>query len=75
MSTLDRLIEIYIYYSNRLSICAVSKYGLKLKMREATELFDGEKQLEYEISINKLEEEEKNIYLYLNLFHLKRIKG
>ena len=72
MSTLDRLIEIYIYYSNRLSICAVSKYGLKLKIRDATELFDGEKQLEYENSINKLEKEEKKYLSILEFISFKK---
>ena len=72
MSTIDRLIEIYIYYSNRLPICGVSKHSLKLKMQEAIELFDGEKQLEYEDLINKLEEEEKKYLSKLEFILFKK---
>ena len=47
MTLFNRMVEIYVYYANGLSICKNVENIIRQKIQEAKELFDGEKEQEY----------------------------
>lgn len=47
MTLFNRMVEIYVYYANGLSICKNVGNVIQQKIKEAKELFDGEKEQEY----------------------------
>lgn len=72
MTTVDRLIELYIYYSNKLSLCSTARKTYELKMQDAIELFDGVKEEEYEKIINEINIDHKKCNDILDFISYKK---
>lgn len=54
LSDLDRMIQIYLYNANGLSISKFLEENLQKKIQDAKELFDGEKEMEYSSQLQHL---------------------
>ena len=69
MPLLNRFVEIYIHNANGLSICNAAERMFNIKLQEAKELFDGEKEQELKRklkSISHLKSEYSNAMFYIN---------
>ena len=54
MTLFNRMVEIYVYYANGLSMCKNIEKVFQIKQREAKELYDGEKEQEYSEQLSKI---------------------
>lgn len=78
MSLFNRFVEIYIYNANGLLVCKMMQDMYIKQIEEAKEVFDGEKELEFEKELKKITLLKKEYYdsiLYIECEVIDRLSN